>query len=65
VKSLRDFAAARLLTAVQWRLIALTGTRIQMDKVQQAVLSRMGHQCHSGEMMGLKTESNAVVGIRS
>jgi hypothetical protein len=64
-KSLRDFAATRLLTVVQWRLSALIGTRIQMDKVQQAVLPKMRHQCHRGEMMGLKTESNAVVDIRS
>ena len=36
-----------------------------MDKVQQVVLSKMEYQSHGGEMMGLKTESHPVVGIRS
>jgi hypothetical protein len=45
---------ARPLTVVQWRRIALAGTCIQMDKVQQVVLSKMGYQGHGGEVMGLK-----------
>jgi hypothetical protein len=33
---------ARPLTVVEWRRIALAGTWIQMDKVQQVDLSKMG-----------------------
>jgi hypothetical protein len=57
--------SGQTVDGVQWRRIALIGTWIQMDEVQQVVLSKMGHQGHSGEMMGLKTESSAVVGTRS
>jgi hypothetical protein len=56
---------ARPFTVAQWRRIAWTGTWIQTDKVQQMVLSKMGYEGHGDEMMGLKTESHPVVGIRS
>jgi hypothetical protein len=55
---------ARPLTVVQSRRIALPGTWIQMDKLQQVVPSKMGYQGHGGKMMGLKTESHPVIGIR-